>query len=86
MLRFFWAGLLLLTSQTGDAYLHPIPTGLNRSGFPSKGLINKDLSDVSDSLETVPTARYSEGILAQVGDKIILRSELESEVRNTLNQ
>ena len=86
MLRFFWAGLLLLTSQTGDAYLHPIPTGLNRSGFPSKGLINKDLSDVSDSLESVPTARYSEGILAQVGDKIILRSELESEVRNTLNQ
>ena len=80
------AGLLLLTSHQGDARPLPEKTKETPAGS-SINLANTRLgSTVSDSLGTLPAALVSEGILAQVGDKIILRSELESEVRNTLNQ
>jgi len=78
--------LLLLTSHQGDARPLPEKTKETPAGS-SINLANTRLgSTVSDSLGTLPAALVSEGILAQVGDKIILRSELESEVRNTLNQ
>ncbi|MFM9060747.1 MAG: SurA N-terminal domain-containing protein, partial [Bacteroidota bacterium] len=70
---------LLLSGSLLNACPHPSPKGPMSVHGPGS-------SRSTDSLGTTPKVIYSEGILAQVGDKIILRSELESEVRNTLNQ
>ncbi|NDE62139.1 MAG: hypothetical protein EB038_08070, partial [Cyclobacteriaceae bacterium] len=78
--------MLLLTSRTDGASPLPPKTKETPSLSSPNASAPSTVAKVSDSLETGSEVLVSEGILAQVGDKIILRSELESEVRNTLNQ
>jgi peptidyl-prolyl cis-trans isomerase SurA len=76
-------GSLLLL---GEAQATPYPSAQSSQahGYP----LASPGSGSEDSLASIKSnlSRVSEGILAQIGDKIILQSELETEFRNATDQ